>query len=92
MCGGVFSLEDGLAVVAERGRLMQLCERGEMVAVFASEAQVSAALEPYTEKVSIAAINGPQNVVISGTCDGVCHVMAELSANGINTPIWVDKH
>ena len=89
---GVFSLEDGLKLIAERGRLMQLCERGEMVAVFASEAQLSKALEPYTEDVSIAAINGPQSVVISGTRDGVRHVVTELEALGINTKRLAVSH
>ena len=57
---GVFSLEDGLKLIAERGRLMQALPRdGEMVAVFADEVRVAAACRPYASEVSIAAINGP---------------------------------
>ncbi|MFM6308478.1 MAG: acyltransferase domain-containing protein, partial [Dolichospermum sp.] len=56
---GVFSLEDGLKLIAHRGRLMQaLPENGEMVAVLASEKEVLSVISA-TEKVSLAAINGP---------------------------------
>ncbi|HEX9918267.1 MAG TPA: SDR family NAD(P)-dependent oxidoreductase, partial [Pyrinomonadaceae bacterium] len=64
---GVFSLEDGLKLIAERGRLMGLQPRdGSMVAVSASEAFVAAFIQPYETQVSIAAINAPESVVISG--------------------------
>ena len=83
---GVFSLEDGLKLIAERARLMQaLPHDGEMVAVFASEAQVAAAIQPYAQDVSIAAINGPQSIVISGKCEAVEAAIATLNADGIKT-------
>jgi len=93
---GVFSLEDGLKLVAERGRLMQALpspsigrgaggEGGEMVAVFTDEARVAGAIRPYNQEVSIAAINGPQNVVISGKRSAVRRVVTELEATGIKT-------
>lgn len=64
---GVFSLEDGLKLIAARGRLMQTTSNdGEMAAVFASESYVSEVIAPYGESVSIAAVNGPETVVISG--------------------------
>ena len=54
---GVFSLEDGLKLIATRGRLMQaLPQDGEMVAVLADPASVAAALEPYSSQVAIAAV------------------------------------
>ena len=68
---GVFSLEDALKLIAERGRLMQALSsrEGGMVAVFADEELVTTAIQPYCQEVSIAAINSPENIVISGQRD-----------------------
>lgn len=83
---GVFSLEDGLKLIAQRGRLMQaLHPNGEMAAVFASEALVAAAIEPLAGQVSIAAINGPKNIVISGKGEAVQAVIFELEAKGVES-------
>lgn len=83
---GVFSLEDGLKLVAARGRLMQaLPQAGMMVAVFAEEAKVAAAIQPYRESVSIAALNGPKNVVISGDYQAMGAVVNDLQTAGFDT-------
>ena len=69
---GVFSLEDGLKLIASRANLMQaLPQNGEMLAILADEATVGAAMETVLENQSeaslaIAAINGQKNMVISG--------------------------
>ena len=81
---GVFSLEDGLRLIAERARLMQsLPQNGMMAAVFASEAQLAPLIEPYQEQVAIATINGVSNVVISGRKDKVQDVLDLLRGQGI---------
>jgi acyl transferase domain-containing protein len=64
---GVFSLEEGLKLIATRARLMQsLPPGGGMVAVLAGENDVLRALAPFTRTLSIAAFNGPANLVVSG--------------------------
>ena len=81
---GVFSLEDGLNLIAARGRLIQaLPQKGEMAAVFAGEERVAAAVAPYTNDVSIAAINGPENVVITGVRKNVRKILDDLASEGV---------
>ncbi len=83
---GVFSLEDGLKLIAARGRLMQaLPQQGDMVALLTDEAQARAAIQPYATEVSIAAINGPQSLVISGEREAINTVCADLEAAGVKT-------
>jgi len=64
---GVYTLADGLKLIAARARLMQNVRgRGAMAAVMASEAQVRDALVGLETRVSIAGLNAPESVVISG--------------------------
>jgi acyl transferase domain-containing protein len=89
---GVFSLEDGLKLIAERARLMEESERGEMVAAFASEEVCLAAIQPDSGQVSLAAINGPENTVISGQRQAVKRVVDELHRQGIKTTTLKVSH
>ncbi|MEZ2231203.1 type I polyketide synthase [Microcoleus sp.] len=82
---GIFSLEDGLKMISARGSLMQkLPSNGEMVSLLASVEQVVEALQGL-DSVSIAAINGPESVVISGAGEAVRRVVQELESKGIKT-------
>lgn len=83
---GVFSLEDGLKLIAARGRLMQkLPARGKMVSLMASESKVCELITPNKGKVAIAAINGPESVVISGEAEAVGEIVSVLETEGIKT-------
>jgi len=90
---GIFSLEDGLWLTAARARLMQeLPHEGQMVAVLAEEPRVAAAIEPLRAEVSIAAINDPRQVVISGCRGAVQAVVAQLRAEGVRTKELTVSH
>ncbi|MFK0734780.1 MAG: beta-ketoacyl synthase N-terminal-like domain-containing protein, partial [Gloeotrichia echinulata HAB0833] len=83
---GVFSLEDGLKLIAHRGRLMQkLPADGEMVAVMASEDKVNQLISPYKEKVVLAAINGSESVVISGEAEAIKTIVNNLELQTIKS-------
>jgi acyl transferase domain-containing protein/NAD(P)-dependent dehydrogenase (short-subunit alcohol dehydrogenase family) len=80
---GVLSLEDALRLICQRGRLMRvLPERGRMVAVFASEPRVISVIKAEA-MVSIAAMNGPDSLVVSGEHDAVERVVRSLTLQGI---------
>jgi len=90
---GVFSLEDGLKLITQRGRLIQaLPKDGEMAAVFAGESQVAAAVAGYKETVSVAAVNGPENTVISGARESIEKILKELEAEGITAHRLIVSH
>ena len=90
---GVFSLADGLKLIAARGRLMgALPQPGTMVAVQANAALVETLLGPYREQVALAAINGPRSVVLSGAQDAIAELVAQLQAQGIKTKALTVSH
>ncbi|WP_405162771.1 SDR family NAD(P)-dependent oxidoreductase [Nocardia sp. NBC_01499] len=77
---GVFALPDAARLVAARGRLMQaLPVGGVMIAVQASAAEITPDL---VEGVSIAAVNAPGSVVLSGSVEQVTAVADQWEAQG----------
>jgi phthiocerol/phenolphthiocerol synthesis type-I polyketide synthase D len=80
----VMTLDDGLRLVAARGRLMQKLPRdGAMAAVLTDRATVEAAIADVRDTVAIAAVNGPANVVVSGAREAVAGVCGRLGAAGV---------
>ncbi|MET9606156.1 type I polyketide synthase [Streptomyces sp. NPDC006512] len=87
---GVFSLDDACTLVAARGRLMQaLPAGGVMIAVEASEDEV---LPLLTDRVGIAAVNGPRAVVIAGDEDAATAVARAFEAQGRKTKRLTVSH
>jgi acyl transferase domain-containing protein/acyl carrier protein len=77
---GVFTLEEALALVAERGRLMQSLPRGSMLAVPLSEE----ALLPFlVADVSLASVNAPGACVLSGPAEAIDAMESVLTARGV---------
>src|SRR5436190_7916771 len=63
-----------------------------MVAVFTDEERVTQAVIQHIEQVSIAAINGPDNIVISGARERIRQITAELEAQGVRTKPLAVSH
>ncbi|ABM11841.1 type I polyketide synthase [Mycolicibacterium vanbaalenii] len=85
---GVFGLEDGARLVADRGRLFGgLPVGGRMVAVF-TDAEVVEDFADEFPQVSVAAYNGP-NTVLAGPASDLEQIVAGCSGEGIRTT-WLD--
>ncbi|OUD15249.1 type I polyketide synthase [Thioflexithrix psekupsensis] len=90
---GVFSLTDALTLIAARGRLMaSLPAGGVMMTLFAPLEQVKIAVAPYEKTVSIAAINSPANIVISGAAKEVQTIADYCQQQGIKTRALTVSH
>ncbi|MDF5706501.1 MAG: beta-ketoacyl synthase N-terminal-like domain-containing protein [Nostoc sp. S4] len=76
---GVFSLEDALALVAQRGKLMQQLPTGAMLSVQLPEHKVRPLLEP---ELSLAASNSPSYCVVSGSTEAVEKLQQQLQEKG----------
>ncbi len=64
---GIFLFEDAIMLVCCRGKLMHSATgAGEMYELSASEEIVREIIKPYADQVSVATINSPNNIVISG--------------------------
>ncbi|QWF84521.1 3-ketoacyl-CoA thiolase [Amycolatopsis sp. CA-230715] len=82
---GVLALDDACALIAARGRLMRdLPATGAMLSVRAAEAEVAELLDR-RDDISVAAVNGPDSVVVSGAEHAVAAVAERCRALGLRT-------
>ncbi|MBX3328836.1 MAG: SDR family NAD(P)-dependent oxidoreductase [Nitrospira sp.] len=79
---GVFSLEDALRLVAVRGRLMQRMPPGSMLAVSMPEADAISILH---EDLDLAAINAPNQCVLSGSESSITNLQEALTRKGVQS-------
>ncbi|HUN99606.1 MAG TPA: type I polyketide synthase, partial [Bradyrhizobium sp.] len=77
---GVFSLEDGLQIIAERGRLIQSMPGGSMTAVTMPEHEVAPLLNG---KLSLASINAAEQCVVSGPDGAIANLEKSLADKGL---------
>lgn len=93
VAAGVMRIEDALLLIARRGELMQqLPANGVMFAVNISEDALLSYLFGYENRVSIAAVNGEANVVISGEKNAITEICKELTAVGFVTTQLTVSH
>jgi acyl transferase domain-containing protein len=86
---GVLSLEDAVALVAARGRLMQQAPAGAMLAVDLDEQEATSLLG---ETFSLAAVNGPGRCVLSGPQKEIDELEKALAAKGVSTHRLLTSH
>jgi acyl transferase domain-containing protein len=90
---GVFTLEEALKLVAARGRLMQSIDSaGLMASISATEHEVIEAVRPFEKSLSIAAVNGPESVVISGEKAVVERIAGEFQDRGKRVKVLRVSH
>jgi acyl transferase domain-containing protein/acyl carrier protein len=86
---GVFTLDEALLLVAERGRLMARCEPGSMLAVPVSETHLAPMLPV---DVEVAAVNTSGQVVVSGPTDSIEMFAEQMSGQGVRTSLLRTSH
>jgi acyl transferase domain-containing protein len=83
---GILSLPDACTLVTARAHLMQaLPGNGAMVSLHATETQVQTSLTGMEDQVTIAAVNGPTSIVISGDHDTVLTIASQWEERGHKT-------
>ncbi|WP_455551126.1 SDR family NAD(P)-dependent oxidoreductase [Amycolatopsis azurea] len=81
---GMLSVEDGARVVALRSKSLKvLAGLGGMLSVSAAASDVEERLGGWGDRLSLAAVNGPAAVVVSGEPQALAELKAELEAKGV---------
>ncbi len=81
---GVMTLEDAMRLVIARAALMHgLPSGGAMAAIFAEDSVVRDLIEKFAPELSVAAMNGPLNTVVSGDRDALKILLEQLDGRDI---------
>ncbi len=90
---GLCTLEQGLDLIAARaGRMQQLAGPGGMAAVLATEQQILPELARFASRVSIAALNAPQSLVLAGYRPELEQLTNRLRSEGIRVQPLTVSH
>lgn len=73
---GVFSLEEALKLVVKRGALMNALPGGSMLSIAVSPGEIASFLN---DRISLAAVNGPEQIVVSGDLEAMDELMLKLN-------------
>jgi epothilone polyketide synthase D len=81
---GALSLEDAVAIICRRSRLMRrVSGQGEMAVVELTVSEAEAALQGYEDRLSVAVSNSPRSTVLSGETAALSEVLAALESRGV---------
>ncbi len=84
LAASALGLEDAVEVVFHRARLMQRATgKGRMAAVAISVEESEGALAAYPGRLSVAAINAPRSIVLSGEAEALKEVLLTLEGRGV---------
>ncbi|MEW2404609.1 acyltransferase domain-containing protein, partial [Streptomyces sp. NPDC046862] len=85
---GILSLDDAARIVALRSRaLLRLAGRGGMMSVPLPQDEVRDRLDPWSGRLSVAAVNGPRSTVVSGEADALRELHEDLTRGGVKARI-----
>jgi acyl transferase domain-containing protein len=83
---GALSLSDAALIIAHRGKAMaNIAGKGAMLSASLPKEALPPYTEPYAERISLAAINGPTSLVLSGEPEALKEIEATLGKDGIET-------
>jgi myxalamid-type polyketide synthase MxaB len=92
---GVFSLEDALKLISARGYLIETLAStlpGGMISILAGKDVVENCIAKYYKRLSIAAINSLDSIVVSGEYDAILQLQNDLNGLGIKNVLLSVSH
>ncbi len=89
---GALSLRDALTVCFHRSRLQGTCRgTGGMLAVAVNQQRAQGLIANNSDRVSIAAINGPTNITLAGDIDCLTDIAGNLPAKASSIVDWKSR-